>query len=661
MVHAKKAGEEGNKAGQQVAVDAAKRGWAVVKIIPGSKKAAEPWRDLEWRDPQTISDLWSDKQYSVGILTGPSRLVCDDLDVDEEGNPAGEWDLEILADGRILPRTFTLATPSGGTQLIWHNANGHDFKTCAGQMAPHIDVRGRGGLFVLWERDNPSRIITDHRMPISMPKWLSKLHPRVGDHSPSGSSTPFDIDIDWMLENGVDPGKQETALAHLTWELRAQGLSREITYLTWQNILARSRTGIDAKGNPRPRWTRKDFNDKWNGVDRKLAPVIHGLRGLDDVRPLVRGGIKSLSADDYDELDIEWLNKPFLPFGYLVMVDGDPGQGKSLITTNIVANAASGKAVLPVGDSHVSGPIHCGMIGAEDDIEESVIGRLRASGYVRNRHVWFMKLKRIKDKNGKKRDIEVLTFPDGIERVREFIIVNELRLLVIDPVSAFIGEDIQTHNDASVRRALGPLVDVAKMTRCCIILVRHLNKSGQMKAMYRGSGSIAFSGIARSGLITGELPDGRFGLAQVKCSYARRFKGTLTYSIAEWEDNEEIPIIDWHDEVETDADFLIGGPKAKKGPEPFSQNAMMDVLEQLFEEKDTWPQKDVIQQLTDAGCSTDQKTLDKVRAKMGIISRPVHVAKGKFASWIWTTQTEKQTVQSTRQDSKDSSDDSPFG
>ena len=97
----------------------------------------------------------------------------------------------------------------------------------------------------------------------------------------------------------------------------------------------------------------------------------------------------------------------------------------------------------------------------------------------------------------------------GRKEMRAFIVANGLRFLIIDPISAFIGENIHTHNEASVRAALGPLADIARETGCCIVLVRHMNKDGSMKALYRGTGSIAFSALARSGIITGALP-GRY-------------------------------------------------------------------------------------------------------------------------------------------------------
>jgi hypothetical protein len=339
-------------------------------------------------------------------------------------------------------------------------------------------------------------------------------------------------------------------------------------------------------------------------------------------------------VDDVEDSNAEWLCKPFLPFGSLVILDGDPGQGKSVITILIAANASAGKEILPGSIESYSQPIRSGLVISEDD-DSIVRGRLKAAGYGFDRSIMIMNTKH----HGK-----YLKFPDGVGIVKKFIIANNLRLLVIDPISQYIGEKIQTHNESSVRDALGPLADVARDTECCILLVRHLNKAGQMKAMYRGGGSIAFSALARSGLITGQLPDGHYGIAQIKCSYAREFKGTLAYSVEEWEEDEEIPVIEWQGVVEVDADDLSKGPQSRKGPEPTSQNAIRDVLDQLFQAKDTWPQKEVYKNLEDAGCSTDRKTVDKVRAEMGITSHPIRLPNKKYAGWEWTIKQSKLSV-----------------
>src|SRR3974390_682013 len=83
----------------KMAAWAAGRGWAGLKIVPGTKRPAEKWRGLGYRDPRAVRASWGNGKYAVGILTEPSHLVYDDLDVDHEGNPVGEWSLESLCGG----------------------------------------------------------------------------------------------------------------------------------------------------------------------------------------------------------------------------------------------------------------------------------------------------------------------------------------------------------------------------------------------------------------------------------------------------------------------------------------------------------------------------------------------------------------------------------
>src|SRR3546814_2954020 len=85
--------------------------------------------------------------------------------------------------------------------------------------------------------------------------------------------------------------------------------------------------------------------------------------------------------------------------------------------------------------------------------------------------------------------------------------ISKAALLVIDPIMAYMGEKVNTNNDASVRAALQPLKELAQETGCAVVIVRHMNKSKEGPAMYRGGGSIAFTGLARSALVAHKHPD----------------------------------------------------------------------------------------------------------------------------------------------------------
>jgi hypothetical protein len=614
----------------------------------------------------------------VGVLTGPSGLVDDDLDVPKPDDPVqttGEQELAALVRekrGRVLPETFTVASPSGGKHLVWLAPEGREFKTGAGaklRIAPHIDVRGWGGMFVLWDPDQPERRVIDDRDPVEIPGWLAALHPEPGS-LPAGSdgeaAEVSDTEAEaWLDENGGGEPCDRMAevrdkyLAEFsgteyhTHDVMLEAVHAVIGECVLGHLGAKAALSAlkmafykEMAGEPRERERRYDWRSSVRGAIRRKDPDGTGRpadhpceHDLPPGREEAEAARDTLWADDVAEVRIDWLNKPFLPFGCLVIIDGDPGLGKSVMTTGIVANASAGQTILPGGEGF-NAPIKCGMIIDEDDYH-IVVGRLRASGYRFDRSVCFLKL-RLERRRGK---IIPIAFPEGTNRVRAFIERNGLRLAIVDPVASFIGENVKSHNDASVRRALSPLREVARETGCCIVLVRHLNKDASMKALYRGGGSIAFSALARSGMIVGLLPDGSgFGLAQVKCAYAERYPATLAYSVVGWDDDPSIPVISWDGEADVSADVLAKGPQAKRGPDPTSQNMAADVLEQLFEIKDSWPQKEVIWNLEEAGCTTEHKTLDKVRERMGIRSI-IWVGKdGKIKGWVWTQDSSKKVI-----------------
>jgi hypothetical protein len=604
-------------------------GYAVIPMWPiarmeGRKVPLEKWKELEYRAPLEIRrDSKFRLRCGVAILAGVSGLVL--IDVDDEDS----W-TEFCA-GRELPKTLELSTHSG-RQLAFRD-DGVLYKTQSSQLAQGVDVRGRGGLFVVYDPDQPERHFTDLTKPVSLPAWLQREIPLAGTRGTKKGQKKPPLDIAEIVR-GIPPGQHHDRLNALALSLvNRGGIGDQEWYDLATAVLARSSEGTDGKGQVREPFSDEEIMDFLRTAQDKIrGEVAEGEPENEFEDPQFDN---FFSADDVDIKDIEWLNDPFLPLGCLVIIDGDPGQGKSSITTDMVARAASGLPALPFGDPGIDADeeLHCGMIGAEDDIERAVVPRLVAAGYTRNQHVWFMGLSR--DAKGK---IQILTFPKGIARVQRFIDKYKLRLVIVDPISAFIGEDIQSHNEASVRRALAPLSEVARETGCCIVLVRHLNKDGAMKAMYRGTGSIAFSAIARSGIITGRCPDtGEFAIAQVKCSYSEQFAGVIRYSLERWEKNRSVVTVRWG-EIDTDMtadDIAIG--KSKRGPSADTQEDVRSVLKPMFDEQDTWSQKECAAALAAAGITANPKTIKKAAMSLGIRPSQEFGDDGRLQRWIWTT------------------------
>jgi hypothetical protein len=582
-----------------------------------------------------IIDSWP-KHVQVGLLTSRSGgIIAVDIDRPEEFE---QWETE--ADFKTEDTAVSFSGRGGGAQHILYDARklvnwptqgpipGGEVKSNGFiAVAPSLHPSGRP---YCWSVKGPSDLI-----PIGTLGGYLRRYRSTAAAAVSGERASRDVLVQAVL--AAKSGEQHDAIRNLVYYLQTQVADTGFIVDYVMRLPIR-------QYRSRP-WTERDIRQMLkrgvvaDATDEELA-------GVRDMVPHEITSDGHISADDIEESSVEWLNWPFLPFGCLVIIDGDPGQGKSLITTGMVAKASSGMPVLPFGRNEERGPLHCGMIGAEDDISHAVKGRLRAAGYAENRHVWFMGLK--KDKRGR---IELLTFPAGTERVRRFIVDKSLRLLIIDPVSSFLGEDIHSHNEASVRRALAPLADIARDTDCCIVLVRHLNKDGKMKALYRGTGSIAFSAIARSGLISGICPDGTFGLAHVKSSYAERWQGVLRYSIVKWDKDEDIPVIDWQECDEAiDADTLVKGPRERPGPEPTVQDAMVEILEVMFAQKDTWPQKQCITRLAQAGLSVkNPNVIQRVKERLHIRSeRDFRAGTGEIKEWVWTTRKIEPNVDGAR-------------
>ncbi len=134
-----------------------------------------------------------------------------------------------------------------------------------------------------------------------------------------------------------------------------------------------------------------------------------------------------------------------------------------------------------------------------------------------------------------------LTLPSGIESLESSVVQHDVRLVVFDPVTAFLEGNL--HNDQSVRRALGPLSAVAQRTGCAIVLVRHLRK-GTGSALYRGAGSIGLVAAARSGLLVARHPadESQRVVAQHKSSLGP-LAISLSFSLVA---EEKGLVVEWH-------------------------------------------------------------------------------------------------------------------
>ena len=104
-----------------------------------------------------------------------------------------------------------------------------------------------------------------------------------------------------------------------------------------------------------------------------------------------------------------------------------------------------------------------------------------------------------------KEDEKSLSFGDN--RIREAIEMYHAKLLILDPMSSYIGESCSMNNANETRAEFNHLIAVAKDTGCAIVIIAHMNKMRDTNPLYRTNGSIDIAGAARSILAITRTPN----------------------------------------------------------------------------------------------------------------------------------------------------------
>ena len=211
--------------------------------------------------------------------------------------------------------------------------------------------------------------------------------------------------------------------------------------------------------------------------------------------------LKLINMEQVEIEKIDWLLYPFIPFGKVTIVQGDPGEGKTTMVLQIIAKLTKGEAVLPSGSDEsaleektmVLEPVNVIYQTAEDGLGDTIKPRLLSAGADCSRVM-------VIDDND-----QALTMMDA--RLEEAIIKTNARLVVLDPIQGFMGTAVDMHRANEIRPLMKRVAVRAEKYHCAIILIGHMNKNSNGKSSYRGLGSIDFQAAARNVLIVGRIKD----------------------------------------------------------------------------------------------------------------------------------------------------------
>lgn len=186
---------------------------------------------------------------------------------------------------------------------------------------------------------------------------------------------------------------------------------------------------------------------------------------------------------DVKTTNVRWLWYPFIAIGKITLLQGDPGDGKSTMMMNLIAELSTGGAS-PNGQAF-GRPQRVIYQCSEDGVSDTIKPRLEKCG-ADCQNIAFI-------------NEEVhsgLTLDD--ERIREAIQNFQPRLVVIDPIQAYLGSDSDLQIAGRARKLMHRLSLWASTYDCAVVLIGHLNKKEGSKGLYRSLGSIDVVAAARS-------------------------------------------------------------------------------------------------------------------------------------------------------------------
>jgi archaellum biogenesis ATPase FlaH len=254
--------------------------------------------------------------------------------------------------------------------------------------------------------------------------------------------------------------------------------------------------------------------------------------------------MKLISLSEVELQEVEWLWYPYIPFGKITIIQGDPGEGKTTLGLRLAAACSNGHGFPGMEER---APISVIYQTAEDGLGDTVKPRLIEAEA--NENIIF----------NISEETDVLTLKD--ERIKEAIKSTGAKLMILDPIQGYIGDDTDINRANEIRTVMRGISKVAEETGCAIVFIGHLNKTKGTSSAYRGLGSIDFRATARSVLLVGrhrKFPNVRI-IVHDKSSLAPEGK-SMAFNLG----NEEgFHWLNGYDDVTAD-ELLCGGPSETK-------------------------------------------------------------------------------------------------
>ena len=518
--------------------------WPIFPCKPRGKAPATPHgcKDAT-ADPAQIATWWDGTYlYNVGFAAGNGIVV---LDVDVN-HAAGKYGDETLASMErqygSLPETWTCLTGGGGIHYYFRCDD--PALTVGTGFAPGLDYRGNGGYVIVppsvhkngreyeWDAAH-----TPHNTELApLPDWL---HTLMLNGRETGSTPRREV------PEKVAEGSRNDFLFRLAASLRSKGLTvEEITAAVMEANKGRC-------SPPLP--------------DSEIKALCNSTGRYDQGRPEDRAERPRPSIVKASQVPYEpprWTIAPYIQRGKGTLIQADNGTGKTAFVCAIAAHVSTGQALMAIP---VETPGNVLLLSVEDDLPV-LRGRIEASG-------------------GDLDKCHFLTNAAGLSfnspEVEEAVKQVQARLVIFDPLQAFMGAKVDMFRANETRPELAKLFEMCDRNDCACIIIAHTGKTtGDKSPVNRALGSVDIPAAMRSVLQIIENPDNAYEriAVHVKCSNAPKGQ-SIVYTIGDRGG------VQWSGFSPMTADDLTAVVKRKEKGIPYENEPLVQVFNQLVTDR----------------------------------------------------------------------------
>jgi len=443
-------------------------GWSIIPLKPLGKESLIKWKEYEHSRPseEQIENWWGNwPKANIGVVLGEiSGIFVVDID-------AEQGEIELKAQGIYFDKELTVLQRTGRGKHYFYKY-------------PEIGIKNRcfhGGEI----KSNGTYVVIAPSIHPSGAKyqWVNSPFNQILLNPPDAliemcSCSTTMGPVENANKQKIKVGERNNNLIKIAGKIHSMGFDKGSVFKMISGVnqgmceipldekevdaIATSVSKYPVNGNQRVKGIQDGDNDS-KMKDHKAIPL-----------------------QDIESEEVQYLWYPYIPIGKLTSIEGDPGVGKSWLTAAILSAVSIGHG-LP--DMIETDPTNSLLLSAEDGAADTIKPRLIKMGA----------------------DCEkIFIIPDlfsldeaGLIQLEKHIKEMKPRLVVIDPLVAYVGSKIDLNRSNQMRGFLTQLGGVAQRNSCAVVFIRHLTKGARDKGIYRGAGSIDITATCRSVLLIG--------------------------------------------------------------------------------------------------------------------------------------------------------------